>query len=172
MKTKALMLRENSEIDWARLERALHEKFGVNAVTYDKHGDRRTCGDIDTANDICHLIKQHLKGASQICASVLTAMTREARIRKRYVTDECAAGMYRIVVPVLRDDRIDGFVSACGRPFMSPERIYTHYIHKTTDKSEKDILKLLSKLDPITPRTVKMIIGYITNYAGAQHAAG
>ena len=92
-------------------------------------------------------------------------MMHEARVKKRYVTEECAAGMYRIVVPVIKDDEIEGFVSACGRPFISADRVYTHYIHKTIDETEKEILKLLSTLDPINPHIIKDIINYITSYS-------
>jgi ligand-binding sensor protein len=165
MKQKALVLGHGAQIDWAHFENSLHQKFGVNAVTYDQDGDRITSGDIDIANDICHLIKTHLKGARRICATIQSFMNHKARANKRYVTEECLAGMYKIVVPVLRDDSVQGFVSTCGRPFISPERVYTNYIHHTIDKDEADIIALLSTLDPIDPRTIKAIIGYITSYA-------
>jgi ligand-binding sensor protein len=165
MKQKALVLGHGTEIDWAFFEKSLHRKFGVNAVAYDGDGDRRTTGDIDTANDICYLIKNHLKGARQICAAIQSFMNHKARVSKRYVTEECMAGMYKIVVPVLQDDRIQGFVSTCGRPFISPERVYTNYIHHTIDAAEADIIALLSTLDPIDPRTIRAIIGYITSYS-------
>ena len=166
MKQKVLVLGKGKKIDWDVFEKSLHRIFGVNAVTYDKTGARKTSGDIEIANGICDLIKKHLKGASQICATVQNFMMHESRLKKRYVTEECAAGMYRIMVPVIKDDEVEGFVSACGRPFISSDRIYTHYIHNAIDEEEAKILKLLSTLDPINPRTIKTIIRYITSYSG------
>jgi ligand-binding sensor protein len=165
MKQKVLVLGKGKKIDWDVFEKSLHRMFGINAVAYDKTGARKTSGDIEIANDICDLIKKHLRGASQICAAVQDFMMHEARLKKRYITEECAAGMYRIMVPVIKDDEIEGFVSACGRPFISSDRIYTHYIHNTIDEEEAKILKLLSTLDPINPRTIKNIIRYITSYS-------
>jgi ligand-binding sensor protein len=165
MKQKALVLGHGTEIDWALFEKTLHRKFGVNAVSYDKDGDRRTSVEVDTANDICHLIRNHLKGARQICAAIQSFMNHKARVNKRYVTEECLAGMYKIVVPVLQDDHIQGFVSTCGRPFISPERVYTNFIHHTIDAAEAEIIALLASLDPIDPRTVRDIVGYITSYS-------
>ena len=165
MKRKVLELGKGKKIDWDVFEKSLHQQFGVNAVTYDKAGVRKTSGDIEIANGICDLIKKHLRGASQICEAVKNFMMHEARVKKRYVTEECAAGMYRIIVPVTKDDEIEGFVSTCGRPFISSEYIYTHYIHNVVDEAEAKILKLLSTLDPINPRTIKNIIHYITSYS-------
>jgi len=164
MQPKALVLSKGTKIDWDAFEKSLHQKFGVNAVTYDKAGARKTSGDIEIANGICDLIKKHLKGASEICAAVQQFMMHEARVKKQYVTEECAAGMYRIIVPVTKDDEIEGFVSTCGRPFISAERVYTDYLHNVIDEAEAEILKLLSSLDPINPRTIKNIIHYITSY--------
>lgn len=165
MKNKALVLGKRTAIDWALFENALHAKFGVNAVTFKKDGARRTSTQIDLANDICRLIKQHPNGARCICDLIQRYMNQCARIKKRYVTEECDAGMYKIVVPVIQEDEITGFISTCGRPFVSTDRIYTHYIHKTILEDEAKIENLLPSLDPIGPRTIKEMISYITSYS-------
>jgi ligand-binding sensor protein len=164
MKNKALVLHQRTGIDWRIFEKELYQHFGVNAVTYGKDGYRRTSNGVDLVNSICVLIKKHPKGNRLICNDVQRRLTHEAHAKKRFAADECAAGMYKIVVPVLENDAIEGFVSACGRPFLSTDRIYTHYIHKTIDQDEEEIRKLLSTLVPINPRTIRELVAYITSY--------
>jgi ligand-binding sensor protein len=165
MKNKALVLGKRTSIDWSLFEDSLHETFGVNAVTFNNDGERKTSGNVDMANDICCLIKKHPKGTRCICDLVQRYLNQCARIKKRYVTEECPAGMYKLVVPVIQADDIVGFISTCGRPFISTDRIYTHYIHKTISEDETTIENLLATLDPISPRTIKEMIGYITSYS-------
>jgi ligand-binding sensor protein len=165
MTPKALFLQKHSKIDWEGLEHSLHEQFGVNAVTLKKNGYRITAGDILLANNICALIKRNPKGASIICDTIKEYLIHEAQSRRRYTTEECAAGIYRIVVPVIRINEIEGFVSVCGRPFSNTDRIYTYYIHKTIDEDEEKIKDLLASLNPIGSCTIKEIKHFITSYA-------
>lgn len=162
MKTKALVLQRRGEMDWCRFEQALHDRFGVNAVTLTMTGDRKTAGDILWANSLCALIKTNPKGAKKICGIIQQVLMREAAARRRYATDECAAGIYRLMVPVVVEDELDGFVSVCGRPFSTADRIYTEYIHRTIDEDEEKIKALLSSLRPIRPRTVKEMRQFIS----------
>lgn len=164
MKAKALVLQKNIEIDWNDFEESLHDHFGVNAVTLKKNGARRSAGDILWANGLCALIKTNPKGASKICDTIQKHLIYEAEARRRYATDECAAGIFKIVVPIIQKDEIEGFVSVCGRPFLNTDRIYTYYIHKTIDADEEKIEKLLPSLNPIDPRTIKEMKHFITTY--------
>ena len=165
MGTEAMVLREGTQVDWAGLEHLLHERFGVNAVTLQKNGARRTQGEVLLANEICRLIKQNLKAQEKICESLKQRLLNEAGVRKRYATDECDAGMYRVVVPILMVGDIEGFVSVCGRPFLSADRIYTDYISRTTEADESRIQSLLPNLHPITPRDLKEIRHLIGGFA-------
>ncbi len=82
----------------------------------------------------------------------------------RYNVIKRAAGIFKIVVPIIQKDEIEGFVSVCGRPFLNTDRIYTYYIHKTIDADEEKIEKLLPSLNPIDPRTIKEMKHFITTY--------
>jgi hypothetical protein len=73
--------------------------------------------------------------------------------------------MYKIVVPVIQEGQVEGFISTCGRPFISTDRIYTHYIYQTIFEDETKIENLLPTLVPIDPRTIKDILIYITSYS-------
>ena len=165
MKKKALMLRKGAQIDWAGIERKLYNQYVVNAVTYNRDGARRTTGTTPLVNEICRLIKKHPKGVTQICQDIEKFLEHPAKIRIRWVTEECAAGMYKIVVPVVQADAIEGFISTCGRPFLNTERIYIQLIHETIEMDEAEISRLLATLDPIGPRTINAIIYDITSYS-------
>jgi ligand-binding sensor protein len=165
MREKALVLPKNTQIDWGNFEKALWKKFGVNAVAYTSDGHRRTRGDINLVNGICYRIKKNPAGARRICDDVLGYMNHEARAKKRYITEECDAGMYKIVVPVIQEDELEGFVSTCGRPYVNSDRIYIDYIHETIDVDRAEIEQLLASLEPIRPRTVKAMIAFIASYA-------
>lgn len=161
MKEKALRLYSGTEIDWNSFEEALHRKFNVNAVTFDKDGARRTRGDVKWANGLCRMIKGNPTGASQICAVAQNSMSREAGEKGECVEGECDAGVYKIVIPIIKDDEIDGYVSACGRPLSTIDRIDSFYIHKVTGKDEKKIKELLATVNPMDPGTISEIKEYM-----------
>ena len=164
MTPKALFLQKNTKVDWEGLEHSLHEHFGVNAVTLKKNGQRITAGDLSWANDLCALIKKNPTGSSKICDTLKMYLIHEAQERRRYAKEECAAGIFRIVVPIIRINQIEGFISVCGRPSTNADRIYTFYIHKTIDEDEEKIKDLLASLAPIGPRTIKEMKRFITGY--------
>lgn len=165
MKTKALVLQKRDEMDWSGFEQALHDRFGVNAVTLTVNGARKTAGEILWANGLCALIKTNPKGAKRICSIIQWLLMRKAAAGRRYATDECAAGIYRLMVPIVVQDELDGFVSVCGRPFSTADRIYSEYIHYITDEDKEKIEDLLSSLQPIGPRTLKEMRQFISGVA-------
>lgn len=164
MEIRALVLQHGTDINWEGLERSLHDRFGVNAVTLEKNGDRRTTGTILWANGLCALIQTSPKAERRICDTVRQCLIRKVSASKATACDECLAGMYEILVPVIQIDEIDGFVGVCGRPYLGAERIYTEYIHRTTDVDLEKIKELLTSLKPIDPRTIKAIKQFITTY--------
>ncbi len=164
MRAKALMLPKNSDIDWSHFEKTLHDRFDVNVVTLKKNGVRKTSGDVRWANELCALIKTNPNGASRICDRILKNLINETKATKAFTTGECAAGMNKIVLPIIQNDELNGFVNICGRPFINTDRIYTDYIGETTNVEVEKIRKLLSALRPIDPRTVKTMKHFITSY--------
>ncbi len=164
MKTNAMVLEKTRELDWGGFEQSLHDRFGVNAVTLNVNGDRKTAGEILWANGLCALIKTNPVGARKICSIIQQALMREAVAKRRYATDECAAGIYRMMVPILFQDELNGFVSLCGRPFSTACRIYTEYIRRATDEDKEKIEALLDSIRPIGPRALKEMRQFISEY--------
>jgi hypothetical protein len=150
-------------MDWDLFERSIHDHFGVNAVTLKSDGTRKTTGDIRWANDLCALIKTNKEGASKICDRLLKILIHTVKVKKALAMGECAAGMNKIVFPIIQDDEINGFVNICGRPFSNADRIYKDYIQETIDADAYEIEKRLSSLVPIDPATIKKMKHFVTS---------
>jgi ligand-binding sensor protein len=165
MQTKALMLPIGARIDWSQFEQSIHERFDVNAVALDKNGNRKTAGAFLLANDLCKLIKNNLNAKKRICDALQRQMINEARVLKRYITQECLAGIYRRLLPIIRDNEIVGYVSVCGRPLSTRPLIYADYIHEITGVDRKKIDKSISTLNPIGPRAIKKMTHFIIDEA-------
>jgi len=157
------MLPVGTRVDWNRYEQLIYKRFGVNAVTFDKNGCRITAGAFLWANDLCKLIKTNLNAKKLICDAVQQQMIHESQAIKRYVTNECSAGIYRRLFPIIRDHEIEGFFSVCGRPFSSSQLMYVEYIHEITGMEPEKIKKLISTVIPISPRTIKEMTCFITS---------
>jgi ligand-binding sensor protein len=153
-----------ADIDWNRFEQSLHDDFGVNAVTLKIDGTRRTSGDMLWANSLCALIKTNKAGKRKICDRLLKMLIHAVKTRRALAMDECAAGMNKIVFPIIQDDDINGFVNICGRPFSNADRIYTDYIRETIGADAQEIEKRLASLTPIDPRTFKEMKHFITSH--------
>ena len=82
MRAKALILKENTDVDWHHFERSLHDHFGVNVVALQKNGIRKRSGDIHWANKLCALIKTNPNGASRICDRILKFLINETKTKK------------------------------------------------------------------------------------------
>jgi hypothetical protein len=165
MNTAAMEIREGAFVDWEGFENVLWERFGVNAVTLEKNGARRTLGPLRIVNDICRLIKESPEANDKICERLKWQLLKEAGFKKRYATEECAAGIFRIVMPILLAGAVDGFVSVCGRPFVNADRIYTDAICQKTTTPADRIRLLTSTLQPIGPRDLKDLKCFIAGFA-------
>jgi hypothetical protein len=160
MKTKTLMLAPDERIDWDRFEQLIQDRFQVNAVAYDNYGRRRT-GNRLWANGLCELIKTHPKAKTLICDALQQSMIRKARATRQYVTDECTAGIYRRLFPILQDLHLNGFFGVCGRPFSTRRLMFPEYIHKITGALNTEIEDLISSVKPISPRRIREMTDFI-----------
>ncbi len=165
MEPKALMLQKVTDMDWNHFEKTLHDDFDVNVVTLEIDGTRKTAGDILWANDLCALIKTNKEGATKICDRLLKILIRIVKAKKAFAMDECAAGMNKIVFPIIQDGEIKGFINICGRPFSNADRIYTDYIQETIGADTEEIKRRLSSLTPIDPRTFKKMKYFFTSHS-------
>lgn len=160
MKTGSIIMQSDIFVDWDRLEHLIHDRFEVNAVTFNRFGSRRTMNQL-WANQLCELIKSHLDASRKICDKLQTFMLKSIWKKKRYVTGECDAGLYRRLFPVVQEKEIEGFIGVCGRPFSTRQLIYPEYICKLTGCSLKKLNEMIGSLKPIGPRHIKEMTSYI-----------
>jgi len=165
MSARAMVLKDAADMDWCLFEKRLYKHFGVNAVALEKNGARRTSGELPWANQLCALIKKNPMGAKRICDRLLRQLIHSVAAKKCFCMDECAAGMNKIVFPILQNCELCGFVNICGRPFGNTDRIYTDTIQEITDVDAQTISRLLPSLHPLDPRTFKEIRHFVAHYA-------
>ena len=164
MKNKMLSLKKGADIDWHLLETLLHQKFHVHALTIDREGDRRTHGEIVWANSLCSLIKASPVGEDRFWSMTQRRMCCDARRGKCSVREECPAGLIKIVVPIIIENNVEGFVCVGGRPYVSTDRIYTDKIQSDIGLEEEEIQQCLATIEPIDYRTIKEIMTCITSF--------
>jgi len=165
MSARAMILKDARDVDWCLFEKLLYSHFGVNAVTFEKNGDRRTSGALPWANQLCALIKQNPQGAAKICDRLLNQLIQSVRNSQASAMEACAAGMNKIVFPIIQNCELCGFVNICGRPFGNTDCIYTNYIQETIGVDAQTIAGLMPSLNPIGPRTIKEIRHFVSHYA-------
>lgn len=99
------------EEELVKLQRELHDRFGLNADIMDGEG-RRLFGST-WGNDLCRAIRDDDKGFSSICATAGQMFTQLLKQGKPFV-EYCDAGMARVSVPVVVDGEVVGAVGGCG----------------------------------------------------------
>lgn len=164
MKNKILSLKKDADMDWHLLERMLYEKYHVHALAIDREGGRRTHGEIVWANSLCSLLKASPVGEDRIWSMTQRCMCCDARTGKCCVREECPAGLIKIVVPILVEENVEGFVCVGGRPYVSTDRIYTDKIQRIIGLDKEEIQKCLTTIKPIDYRTIKDIMTCITSF--------
>lgn len=63
---------------------------------------------------LCAAIREDAEAATFICGKANVAMLAVARKTLRPVVDMCDAGLFRIVVPIVREGALAGLMVACG----------------------------------------------------------
>jgi ligand-binding sensor protein len=164
MKNKILSIKKDTDIDWHLLERKLCEKYHVHALAIDSEGGRRTHGEIVWANSLCSLLKASSVGEDRIWSLTQRQMCCDARTGKSCVREECPAGLIKIIVPIMIENDVEGFVCVGGRPYVSIGRIYTDKIQRIIGLEKEEIQRCLATIKPIDYRTIKEIMACITSF--------
>lgn len=164
MKNRTLCLPKNADIDWRFLEMTLHKKYHIHAIIVARDGSRRTHGEIMWANSLCSSIKANPVGEDIIWSMTQRHMCSEADRKKCSVREECPVGMTKIVVPIMIENDVEGFVCLGGRPFFSKSRICTDTIHRVIGFTMEEIKERLKTVEPIDYLTIKEIMAHITSY--------
>jgi len=141
---------------WLELERKIHYMFGLNAAVFNKDGFRITDYQ-NWANRLCPVIKGNEKGQSFICAVANQNMIAQAKETKKPVTDECDAGLIKIVIPIFVGDEFLGIAGGCG---LLPEdsEVESFLVSKITGIDEEEIQGLSDDIDIIKADKTETIV--------------
>jgi ligand-binding sensor protein len=105
-----------TDAEWDALLREFSSDCGMAVLLTDDKGEVvRESGE---RFPLCTAIRNNDGAATFICSQTNTAMLQTVRAELQPVIDICEAGLYRVVVPIVRDGSLVGQVAACG---LAPE---------------------------------------------------
>jgi len=141
---------------WVELEKEIHNRHGLNAAVLDKDGMRITDYK-NWANRLCPVVKSNEKGQSFICAVANQNMMAQAMETRKPVTEECDAGLLKLVVPIFVGDEFLGIAEGCGL-LLDDSEVDSFLVSKTTGIDEKEIQGLSDDISKITADKAESLI--------------
>jgi len=152
------------EEKWKELEEEINRRSGLDANVFNIEGYRISdCK--NWANQLCPEIKATDKGQSFICAPAHMNIAIQSMKTKKAVTEECDAGLVKIVVPIFVDEEFVGAIGACGF-LLDDGEVDSFLVNKMTDIEEEEIEKLSAGIPSITSEEAESICAYITEQIG------
>jgi len=149
---------------WVELEKEIHNRHGLNAAVLDKDGMRIT-DYRNWANRLCPVVKSNEKGQSFICAVANQNMMAQAMETRKPVTEECDAGLLKLVVPIFVGDEFLGIAGGCGL-LLDDGEVESFLVSKTTGIDEKEIQGLSDDISKITADKIESLIEYVQEQIG------
>ena len=144
---------------WQELVAQIEAMSPLRASVYNINGIRIADGDV-AANRLCPEIKATDKGQAFICAVAHMNMAIIARNTHKPVAEECDAGMIKIVVPVIVQNKFIGAVGGCG---LLPKHgeVDVFMVSKSTDIAEEKIEALSHGIGTINPDQIEKMTTFI-----------
>ena len=127
---------------WKALEDEIHRRSGLSASVFDTEGVR-IIPIKSWPSKLCAEIKANPKGQSFICAAAHMNIALMAKEKGGPVSEECDAGMIKMVVPITVRYEFVGSVSGCGL-LLDDGEVDTFLVNKITGIDE-DYLNELSE---------------------------
>jgi len=146
---------------WVALEKEINQKTGLDACVFDTRG-HRISGMKNWANRLCPEIKATDKGQSFICAPAHLNIAAQAMQTKEPVTEECDAGLVKIVVPIFAQEEFVGVVGCCGL-LLDEGEVESYLIHKITGIEEETIEDLSNGIHSLTIDEAESLSLFIKN---------
>lgn len=144
---------------WIELSKEITEKFGLQAVTFDKDANALHKPPV-WVNKLCPLIKGDKEGGAFICAQSHLAMANKAKAERKPVVEECNAGFVKVVVPIFVDDEFLGVTGGCGLASDDGE-VDAFFVAKTLHRNEEEVSDLLSGMKTVSPLKLQELVDYI-----------
>jgi len=144
---------------WIELSNEINEKFGLQAVTFDKDANGLHKPPV-WANELCPLIKGDKEGGAFICAQSHIAMANKAKAERTPVVDDCNAGFVKVVVPIFVGDEFLGVTGGCGLITEDGE-VDTFFVAKTLQMKEEEVKDIPGGVKAISPLKLEEFVNYI-----------
>jgi ligand-binding sensor protein len=144
---------------WENIENGLFELYNLQGSVFNTDGIRITKTK-NWSNRLCPVIKSLDKGQSFICAVAHMNMANQAKQTKKYVIEECDAGLLKLLVPIFFKDEYLGVIGGCGLLAEDGE-IDTFAINKLIDMDDDKIGFLSSDIPLITNEKACLACEYI-----------
>ena len=144
---------------WIEVEKQITAKFDIDANVFDAKGIRLTDYK-NWANPLCPEIKATDKGQSFICAVAHMNIAAQAARNKKALSQECDAGLMKLVVPVFVGDDFVGALCGCG---VLPEggEVESFLINKITGIDEAEIESLSKGIQTLSMEKLAEIEAYL-----------
>jgi len=144
---------------WSEIEQGLFEKYNLQGSVFNTEGIRITKSK-DWSNRLCPVIKSIEKGQSFICAVAHMNMANQAMQSKKYVIDDCDAGLLKLVVPIFFKNEYLGVIGGCGL-LMDGGEVDSFAIHKIVDIDEAKVNTLSLNIPTISYKKACSICHYL-----------
>lgn len=144
---------------WVELEKDISSNYRLNAGVFDKDGNKITQY-VSWANRLCPVVKGNEKGRSFICAVANQNMIGQAMQTKKPVSEECDAGLVKLVLPIFMDDEFLGIAGGCGR-LLDTSEVDSFLVNKLTDIDQKEIENLTGDIEKIIQDEVVSVVAYV-----------
>jgi ligand-binding sensor protein len=130
---------------WVELEKEIHRRSGLNSNVFDVNGIR--ISDFQKwPNNLCPAIKATDKGQSFICAVAHMNIAAQAKQTGEAVIEECDAGLFKVVYPIILKGEFIGAVGGCGL-LLDDGEPDTFFINKVTDIKEEKLDELSAGIE-------------------------
>ena len=147
---------------WVALEKEIYSRSGLNASVFDKEGLRITDYE-EWANRLCPVIRANEKGKSFICVAAHQNIASMAMKSKKPLTEECDAGLLKLVVPIFVGDEFLGTIGGCGLLSEDGE-VDTFLINRTTDINEREVKSLSQDIKILPADEIDLLIEFIREH--------
>jgi len=145
---------------WVEIEKQIVDKFGIDANVFDVQGIRLTDYK-NWANPLCPEIKATDKGQSFICAVAHMNIAVQASRSRKALSQECDAGLIKVVVPIMVGDEFAGALCGCG-VLPHDGEVDSFLINKITGIDESKIESLSRDVRTFSPEELAEIEAYLT----------
>ena len=145
--------------EWIEVEKQITAKFNIDANVFDVKGIRVTDYK-NWVNPLCPEIKATDKGQSFICAVAHMNIAAQAARSKKALSQECDAGLMKLVVPVFVGDDFVGALCGCGVLPQGGE-VESFLINKITGIDESEIESLSKGIQTLSMERLAEIEAYL-----------